>query len=79
MTAPAMSEKRANRRTASRHLTIADVCEELRISRSTFYEWRAKRKAPPCLKLPNGDLRILRNDFENWLASLREEADEHKL
>jgi len=55
---------------AGRHLTIADVCEELGISRSTFYDWRAKRKAPPCLKLPNGDLRIRRTDFEDWLTSL---------
>ncbi len=56
------------------HMTIAELCEELGISRSTFYEWRAKRKAPPCLKLPNGDLRIKRIDFEDWLVSLEEGA-----
>jgi excisionase family DNA binding protein len=61
-------------RASGRHLTIADVCEELGISRSTFYDWRAKRKAPPCLRLPNGDLRIRRTDFDDWLASLCEEA-----
>lgn len=75
MTTPA-TNGHTKRRTTSRHLTIADICEELKISRSTFYDWRAKRKAPPCLKLPNGDLRIRRNDFENWLASLCEEVDE---
>jgi predicted DNA-binding transcriptional regulator AlpA len=53
---------------------IADVCEELGISRSTFYDWRAKRKAPPCFKLPNGDLRIRRPDFERWLSTLEEKA-----
>jgi len=57
-----------------RHMTIADLCAELGISRSTFYEWRTKRKAPRCLKLPNGDLRIRRTDFENWLLSLEESA-----
>jgi predicted DNA-binding transcriptional regulator AlpA len=50
------------------------VCEELGISRSTFYDWRAKRKAPPCFKLPNGDLRIRRPDFERWLSTLEEKA-----
>ncbi|MGY5106148.1 helix-turn-helix transcriptional regulator [Streptomyces sp. 900105245] len=33
-------------------LTLAEVCEELSISRSTFYDWRAKRRAPRCIKLP---------------------------
>jgi predicted DNA-binding transcriptional regulator AlpA len=55
-------------------MTITDVCEDLGISRSTFYDWRAKRKAPPCLKLPNGDLRIRRAAYETWLASLEAEA-----
>ncbi|MEV6653584.1 helix-turn-helix domain-containing protein [Streptomyces sp. NPDC051219] len=48
-------------------LTLAEVCEELQISRSTFYDWRQKRRAPRCIKLPNGDLRIRRSDFEHWL------------
>src|SRR5215216_6376633 len=39
-------------------LTIAQLCKELGISRSTFYEWRAKGRAPRCIKLPNGDVRI---------------------
>ena len=39
-------------------LTVAELCSELRIARSTFYEWRAKGRAPRCIKLPNGDLRI---------------------
>jgi predicted DNA-binding transcriptional regulator AlpA len=70
MTAPATPRRRNDRR----HLTIADLCEELDISRSTFYDWRAKRKAPLCLKLPNGDIRIRRVDYENWLDSLAEDA-----
>ncbi|MFJ3212685.1 helix-turn-helix domain-containing protein [Streptomyces flaveolus] len=45
-------------------LTLAEVCEELANSRSTFYDWRAKRRAPRCIKLPNGDLRIRRSDLE---------------
>lgn len=55
-------------------MTVAEFCAELGISRSTFYEWRAKGRAPKCLKLPNGDLRIRRADFERWLASLEDAA-----
>jgi predicted DNA-binding transcriptional regulator AlpA len=57
----------------SRHLTLADLCSELDISRSTFYDWRAKGRAPKCIKLPNGELRIRRAELERWLTS-REEA-----
>jgi excisionase family DNA binding protein len=54
------------------HLTIADVCAELGIARSTFYDWRAAKKAPRCIKLPNGDIRIRRTDLERWLKSLED-------
>jgi excisionase family DNA binding protein len=57
----------------SEHLSIAELCEELGISRSTFYEWRTKRTAPRCFKLPNGELRIRRSELESWIVS-REEA-----
>jgi predicted DNA-binding transcriptional regulator AlpA len=56
------------------HLTIADVCAELGVARSTFYDWRAARKAPKCIKLPNGDIRIRRADFERWLEGLEDPA-----
>jgi len=54
-------------------LTIAEVCADLGISRRTFYEWRAKGRAPRCITLPNGSLRIRRSEYHRWLAS-REEA-----
>lgn len=50
------------------HMTITDVCIELKIARSTFYDWRAARKAPRCIKLPNGSIRIRRSDLEAWLS-----------
>lgn len=59
--------------TGNAKLTLAEVCAELRISRSTFYEWRAKRRAPRCITLPNGSLRIRRTDLDRWLES-REDA-----
>jgi excisionase family DNA binding protein len=52
---------------ASERLTVAELCAELGISRSTFYEWRAKKRAPRCIKLPNGDLRIRRSELDRWL------------
>lgn len=48
-------------------LTVPEICEELGISSSTFYDWRLKRRAPRCIKLPNGALRVRRVDLELWL------------
>jgi predicted DNA-binding transcriptional regulator AlpA len=56
------------------HMTVAELCAELGVARSTFYDWRAAHQAPPCLKLPNGDLRIKRVDFDRWLESLEQSA-----
>jgi predicted DNA-binding transcriptional regulator AlpA len=55
-------------------LTVDQLCAELHISRSTFYDWRAKKRAPKCHKLPNGDIRIRRADYEHWLAGLGDAA-----
>lgn len=55
-------------------MTIAEFCREMGISRSTFDDWRAKRRAPKCVRLPNGSLRIRRTDFEDWLDALEEAA-----
>ncbi|ALE85292.1 helix-turn-helix domain-containing protein [Pseudonocardia sp. TMWB2A] len=55
-------------------LTVMQVCAELGISRSTFYEWRAKNRAPRCIKLPNGDLRVRRAELERWLDAHEEAA-----
>lgn len=60
-------------KTAER-LTVALVCAELGISRSTFYEWRAKGRAPRCIKLPNGDIRVRRTELERWLDAHEEAA-----
>jgi predicted DNA-binding transcriptional regulator AlpA len=49
------------------------VCTDLDVSRRTFYERRAKGKAPKCITLPNGSLRIRRSEYQRWLAA-REEA-----
>ena len=55
-------------------LTIPEVCRELKISRSTFYDWRAKRRAPRCITLPNGSLRVRRADLDRWLSAHEDAA-----
>jgi excisionase family DNA binding protein len=55
-------------------LTVVEFCELLRISRSTFYDWRQKGLAPRCVKLPNGKLRIRWVDLEEWLGRAEDVA-----
>jgi predicted DNA-binding transcriptional regulator AlpA len=50
-------------------LTVREVCAELQIAASTFYEWRTKRCGPRCIKLPNGQLRVRRIDLDAWLEA----------
>ncbi len=50
-------------------LTVTELCAELKVSRSTFYDWRQKRLAPRCIRLPNGGLRVSRRDLDAWLAT----------
>lgn len=57
-------------------LTVRQVLDVLNgVSRDTFYEWREKRTAPPCLRLPNGHLRVRRGDLLDWLEDLRDGTD----
>jgi len=67
-------ERRVHQGASRTRLTIAEICVDLGISRSTFYEWRAKGRAPRCIKLPNGDIRISRAEYERWLTALEEAA-----
>jgi predicted DNA-binding transcriptional regulator AlpA len=56
-------------------LTVDQVLDELGgISRRTFFRWRELGRAPSCVKLPNGELRIYRSDLNTWLRRLRERA-----
>ncbi|MGL5823315.1 MAG: helix-turn-helix transcriptional regulator [Nocardioides sp.] len=55
-------------------LTLTDILEDLDVSRSTFHDWRAKGRAPRCIKLPNGELRIRRTDYDKWLETLESEG-----
>ncbi|MCI3276262.1 helix-turn-helix transcriptional regulator [Streptomyces cylindrosporus] len=53
-------------------MKLTDVLDELDMSRAAFYRMRARGKAPKCLKLPNGQLRFRRADFDAWLQNCEE-------
>ncbi|WP_062440057.1 helix-turn-helix transcriptional regulator [Herbidospora daliensis] len=53
-------------------LPVSEVVDELGISRRTFYRWRELGRAPKCVKLPSGDLRVWRSELAAWLLSLQE-------
>ncbi|MFI1181333.1 helix-turn-helix transcriptional regulator [Streptomyces sp. NPDC020799] len=64
----------AVRKPRDEKLTIREVCTELKISPSTFYDWRAKGRAPRCIKLPNGDLRVRRSTLDHWMDDREDDA-----
>jgi predicted DNA-binding transcriptional regulator AlpA len=53
-------------------LSVAEICTELKISRRTFYRWRELRVGPAAIKLPNGEIRVLRSVLTTWLATFQE-------
>jgi predicted DNA-binding transcriptional regulator AlpA len=53
-------------------LTVDQVLEELAVARRTFARWRSLGRAPQCIKLPNGELRIWRSELLSWLRSRTE-------
>lgn len=55
-------------------LTVAEVLVQLRIPRSTWYQWRQTGKAPRAIKLPNGQLRVRRSTLAQWLGELEQDA-----
>ncbi|MEW2084174.1 helix-turn-helix domain-containing protein [Streptomyces sp. NPDC005283] len=62
-----------NVRTMDEKMTIPQVIADLKVAPSTFYRWRQLGKAPRAIKLPNGDVRIRRSEYERWLTE-REDA-----
>jgi len=53
-------------------LTVEEFCETYKVARSTFYDWRAKGRAPKCQNLPNGELRIRRAEADRWFNACTE-------
>ncbi|GIH12469.1 excisionase [Rugosimonospora africana] len=56
-------------------MTVPQILAELNnVSRRTFYRWRELGIAPECIRLPNGELRVWRSEFQTWLEQLRDRA-----
>lgn len=55
-------------------LTVEQLCAELQVARSTFYQWRHLGRGPRCVRLPNGAIRVRRADLDAWLAALVDTA-----
>ncbi|MGV2915859.1 helix-turn-helix transcriptional regulator [Streptomyces alfalfae] len=60
-------------RTVDEKMTVQEVLDDLKVAPPTFYRWRQLGKGPRSIKLPNGDVRIRRSEYERWLAE-REDA-----
>ena len=60
-------------------LTLNEVLDELGdgekpLPKSTFYDWKSKGRAPRCIRLPNGKLRIRESELRRWLTELEDGA-----
>ncbi|AVZ74020.1 excisionase [Streptomyces lunaelactis] len=50
-------------------LRLSEVLAEIDMSRAAFYRMRARGQAPRIIKLPNGQLRVRREDLDAWWES----------
>jgi len=50
-------------------LKLPEVLDEIGLSRSAFYRLRARGKAPRCVRLPNGQIRVRRSDLDAWWST----------
>lgn len=64
----------STRAKSSNLMTLQEVYDELGISKSTWNDWKNKGRAPKHFKLPNGQVRVRRADYERWLDQLAEVA-----
>ncbi len=56
-------------------MTVPEILDALKgTSRRTFYRWREMGTGPAALKLPNGELRVWRSVFMEWLQEREENA-----
>ncbi|WP_265737079.1 helix-turn-helix transcriptional regulator [Actinacidiphila alni] len=53
-------------------MKLLEVLDEIGMSRSAFYRMRARGKAPKCIKLPNGQIRVRQSDLDSWLEGHEE-------
>jgi predicted DNA-binding transcriptional regulator AlpA len=58
----------------SRWLSIRQIAVDLGVSTSTAYKWSSRGSPwfPRAIRLHNGDIRVRRDWYEEWLAALEE-------
>lgn len=56
-------------------LSIRQIAADLGVSTSTAYKWSARGAPwfPRSIRLHNGDIRVRRDWYEGWLASLEQD------
>ncbi|WP_107393227.1 helix-turn-helix transcriptional regulator [Streptomyces agglomeratus] len=55
-------------------LKLPEVLEEIGMSRAAFYRMRARGDAPRLRKLPNGQIRVRRQDLDAWWETCEQAA-----
>lgn len=55
-------------------LKLPEVLTEIEMSRAAFYRMRARGQAPRIRKLPNGQLRVRRDDLDAWWDACEKRA-----
>ncbi len=51
-------------------LKLPEVLATIGVSRAAFYRMRARGQAPRIHRLPNGHIRVRRDDLDAWLDDL---------
>ncbi|WP_285754076.1 helix-turn-helix domain-containing protein [Lentzea sp. NBRC 105346] len=65
-----MSTRRRTPADSDEFMDTEEFMAKLDIARSTFDDWRAKGKCPKWFRLPNGQLRCRRSEFNQWIDAL---------
>ncbi|RVX39112.1 helix-turn-helix protein [Nonomuraea polychroma] len=72
--APSAAPPTEARRKSPQWLTIDEILDELGVHRRTWQHWRSRNRVPKLHRLPNGEYRIRRTDYEAWLTELEVDA-----
>jgi len=61
------SSRTAGNSASGEWLTVGQVCAELKISRRTFYRWRAQGTGPRSKRIAGGRVGVRRSWLDDWL------------
>jgi len=57
-----------------RWISVHEIAQDLGVSGSTVYKWSARGRPwfPRSIRLRNGDIRVRRDWYEDWLSGLEQ-------